>query len=252
MDQPAQPTIPVTPPSRSILLPILISSVVSLLLGLVLGKYLFSTPSNDLLVPIVPTHTPTQILLPTPVSGLTTYTNAKLGFQFQYPSYYLDITSSAPLGYLAKFKHPDNDSTFTLLYDSNPYSLDYLKKYAPTGGEAFTPEPRMFGHNTFFYYGAGGGGVNYPDQFFTPLNGHTLIISFDGPYLNSKSPSENTILLESQILSTFEFSVTTPLTGTYCAGPSNLPCPQGYACKLVTPGNIALGGTCQPEAETNP
>ena len=43
-----------------------------------------------------------------------------------------------------------------------------------------------------------------------------------------------------------------PTAEQYCAGPNNLPCPAGYACKLNIIGDIASGGKCVNESETNP
>jgi hypothetical protein len=61
-----------------------------------------------------------------------------------------------------------------------PFNLEGFVSGAPTGIEA-PPERRQFGTETFYYYGPGGGGVSYPDQYFFDLKGKTLFIAFDGP-----------------------------------------------------------------------
>jgi hypothetical protein len=59
------------------------------------------------------------------------------------------------------------------------------------------------GSRTFYFYGAGGGGVNYPDQFLTDLRGRILDIELDGPYGESfKSPNKVTKALEKEVLAT--------------------------------------------------
>jgi len=45
--------------------------------------------------------------------------------------------------------------------------------------------------------------VEYPDQYFFDLKGKTLLIIFDGPYINDKTPSLDTKDLEERLLQTF-------------------------------------------------
>ena len=40
---------------------------------------------------------------------------------------------------------------------------------------------------SFYYYGPGGGGVEYPDQYFLNLKRKTLLIIFDGPYIDGQN-----------------------------------------------------------------
>jgi hypothetical protein len=89
------------------------------------------------------------------------------------------------------------------VYLSKPVLVRDLQTYAPTGYDA-PPMPVQVGHGTFYFYGAGGGGVNYPDLYFIQIKGHFLNIQFDGPYPDGyKSPSEEMQKLEPQILATF-------------------------------------------------
>jgi hypothetical protein len=49
------------------------------------------------------------------------------------------------------------------------------------------------GENVFYYYGRGGGGVPYPDEYFYNLDGNILGISFDGaiPFTRQLANSPN-------------------------------------------------------------
>jgi hypothetical protein len=55
----------------------------------------------------------------------------------------------------------------------------------------------------FYYYGPGGGGVCYPDQFFYDLRGKPLSISFAGPCVEDKTPTASTKEMEQKLLATF-------------------------------------------------
>ena len=55
----------------------------------------------------------------------------------------------------------------------------------------------------FMFTVAGGGGVEYPDQFFFNLKGKTLYIVFDGPYINDKTPADETKKIEEKVLASF-------------------------------------------------
>lgn len=143
------------------------------------------------------------------ISGGKTYKSITYGFEFQYPSNYVYKETG---GELANFETTDGKGLGVAL-ENSVFSVDYLRKYAPTGGESFNPELKMFGKNTFYYYGAGGGGVCYPDQYFTNLNNKILIFNFIGCD-NDKTPSEKTKLIENQILSTFKFLPTTSVVSS--------------------------------------
>jgi hypothetical protein len=61
-----------------------------------------------------------------------------------------------------------------------------------------------FGGSTFYYYGRGGGGVAYPDEYFYNLDGNILAIAFDGPYpAHDNSPTAKTKEMEKKILGSF-------------------------------------------------
>jgi len=86
--------------------------------------------------------------------------------------------------------------------EDQPFNLESLVAGAPTGIED-PPEPKQFGSETFYYYGPGGGGAEYPDQYFYNLQGRPLEIAFDGPYVRSKTPSQETKDNEEILLQTF-------------------------------------------------
>jgi hypothetical protein len=73
---------------------------------------------------------------------------------------------------------------------------------APTGIDS-PPEPVRIGKNTFYYYGPGGGGVSYPDGYYFNLRGKILVIDFDGPYENDKTPTLETKKMELKVLASF-------------------------------------------------
>ena len=81
------------------------------------------------------------------------------------------------------------------------FDLQNLARSAPTGIEG-PPEPKLFSNQVFYYYGAGGGGVDYARQFFYDLKCKTLIFAF-GPPSDNNVPSEKTRQVEPQILATF-------------------------------------------------
>jgi len=78
-----------------------------------------------------------------------------------------------------------------------------LAERAPTGIDS-PPEPVRIGDNTFYYYGPGGGGVFYPDQYYFNLKGKTLRIGFDGPYEDGiKTPTAEAKETEQKVLESF-------------------------------------------------
>lgn len=78
-----------------------------------------------------------------------------------------------------------------------------LVKMAPTGVED-PPESKHIGQNTFYYYGPGGGGAQYPDGYYFNLRGKILVIDFHGPYDDAdKTPTPATKRMEEKVLATF-------------------------------------------------
>lgn len=165
--------------------------------------------------------------------GWKTYVNRVHGFCISYPPIYKQRTppflftdSSRYAAYLRKAADDgrvlvlerigDKDVTILVRLDekldrSAPiqafglFDLHSFIKAAPTGVES-PPEPLQVGGEKFYYYGPGGGGVDYADQYFFNLKGKTLYISFDGPYgsdAHEKGPSYETKQMEIQMLSSF-------------------------------------------------
>jgi hypothetical protein len=144
------------------------------------------------------------------------YVNSNLGFELTYPAHYQakdfpDAASYAasglkPLFYAADAEHTDRgqEASIEIVLDSRAFSVEALRSYSPTGMEDITPAPIRVGEYTFYYYGAGGGGVSYPDAYFYNLHGHILRIMFDGPYPpDDKSPTAETKEIERKILASF-------------------------------------------------
>ena len=99
-------------------------------------------------------------------------------------------------------RHQRSDARIDFILENKPFDLNSFVKGAPTGYDE-PPSPVEEGDNTFYVYGAGGGGVEYPDQFFFNLKGKTLYIVFDGPYINDKTPADETKKIEEKVLASF-------------------------------------------------
>src|ERR1035441_1089811 len=127
----------------------------------------------------------------------------RLGFELDYPANYhvkdlshdearRDATDRQQSLLYVRDVNAGNDedeAAIEIILDRRPFNMDTIRsRYSPTGLEDWSPAPARFGGNRFYYYGAGGGGVNYPDQFFYNLHGQILRITFDGPYDADKSP----------------------------------------------------------------
>jgi hypothetical protein len=97
----------------------------------------------------------------------------------------------------------DEFGTLVIALDSRHFDLETIgKHYEHTGWTQAAPF--RVGAHTFYYIGAGGGGVAYPDTFFYNLHGRILVIEFSGPYpLDSKSPSHATKSIERVVLESF-------------------------------------------------
>jgi hypothetical protein len=94
-------------------------------------------------------------------------------------------------------------ASISVVFSTEAFNLAQIVLDAPTG--VITLSPVQVGLHTFYYWGPGGGGANYPDVYFFDLHGKTLRLTFDGPYNpGEKSPDENTRQIERKVLATFE------------------------------------------------
>lgn len=132
-------------------------------------------------------------------AGWMLYIDRADGFCLLYPADYKRIRHSTRRKGTVDLRTSDSD--IYIFLEHKAFDLQRLLEHAPTGAD-FPPQAEIAGPNTFYYYGTGGGGVSYPDQFFLDMKGKTLYITFDGPYDNGKSPSTGTRALEPKILST--------------------------------------------------
>lgn len=145
-------------------------------------------------------------------SHWNTYVNRAYGFCFQYPDTYGPVPLPGPDARskrrpyehgLFHLKRSAMDATILVIFNDQPFDLQNLIQIAAPTGNTFRPDTVRIGDYAFYYYGAGGGGAEYPDVYFFNLNGKTLEIYFSGPYPDGRNPSEETKKLESEILATF-------------------------------------------------
>ena len=152
--------------------------------------------------------------------GWKVFVNQKYRFCFSYPSIYEPVaepwlekyTNSAESSEVVRQEAKEGrfetfqnrqkpDLSIGILIDTKAFDLQSFIQQAPTGEEG-PPQPRTFGGQTFYYYGPGGGGVCYGDQFFYNLRGKPLYIYFDG-CVDDKTPPPETKKIEEQMLATF-------------------------------------------------
>jgi hypothetical protein len=128
------------------------------------------------------------------------YSDTRHHFCFLYPKTYVQAPDTKDSQGVETLHSPDVDILVGCCNEE--FDLQALVRSAPTGVE-FPPEPFVAGSNKFYYYGPGGSGISYPDQFFYDLRGKTLSIDFDGGYEDGRTPSDKIKLLERQVLATF-------------------------------------------------
>lgn len=153
--------------------------------------------------------------------GWIDYINRAYGFCFSYPPVYTPVAEpwlekytgdptrsqalhkAAEEGRLLRLQHKKfDDAEIAVLLGTTRFDLHSLIKQAPMGSES-PPDPIKVGRYRFYYYGPGGGGVCYPDQYFFNLRGKTLDIDFGGPCVRDKTPTPETKKIERQLLESF-------------------------------------------------
>lgn len=149
--------------------------------------------------------------------GWRTFVSQTHRFCFQYPPQYRSEKGPQKLHLGKEYKllayftnrearEPDPnrewlDPSITVIFSKLRFTLEYVKKNAPTGLE--TPDVVQIGSHTFYAWGPGGGGVTYPDVYYYDLHGQILSLVFDGPYDRGKSPVEETKEIERKLLASF-------------------------------------------------
>ena len=83
-----------------------------------------------------------------------------------------------------------------------PFRPEDLTRFASPGDED-PPQPIHALHGNFYYYGRGGGGVDYPDTFYFGLPSRTFSIVFNGLYFRSNIPDPETKRIEPEVHATF-------------------------------------------------
>jgi hypothetical protein len=129
--------------------------------------------------------------------GWRTFIDRTHGFCFQYPPIYKRVRDASTRKNIVALKA---EGEIYLWLDRRPFKLKRLEDMSRSGNP---PEPTEIGGLTFYYNGPGGGGVEYPDEYFFNLRGKLLHIEFDGPYPNDNHPSDETKELEPKLLATF-------------------------------------------------
>jgi hypothetical protein len=138
-----------------------------------------------------------------------------LGFELSYPAVYSpqelpcsDARSFARQGgksiLYATTGSGRDIGTLHITVGRRPFRqvLEEVSKHPPTGWEK--PKQIQVGKHTFYYYGRGGGGVAYPDQYYFNLRGYVLQITFDGPYPpDNNTPTKATKDFERKMLESF-------------------------------------------------
>ena len=154
--------------------------------------------------------------------GWHVFVENKNRFCFEYPAQYqVAPTVIAPgvstgpatefLGRLATKPGPaelaladdEPNATIDVFAYGTPFRPDRLTRFAPTGMEDIRPKLIHTAHGEFYYYGAGGGGVDYPDAYYFGLHGKTFSIHFFGPYDGDKTPAAVTRQMEPRLLASF-------------------------------------------------
>jgi hypothetical protein len=154
-------------------------------------------------------------------TGWRIFVDRRDGFCFEYPPKYRiaparfapGLSTGGPkfIGRLTTKPTPaegasaDNEkvATIDIFAYGMPFRADDLTRFAPMGMDDYPPQRIPAAHGDFYYYGPGGGGVQYPDDFYFGIHGHTFSISFSGPYSTDKTPDAVTKRIEPRVLASF-------------------------------------------------
>ena len=150
------------------------------------------------------------------ISEWLEYSNDDLHLSFKYPPRYhvakVTWRNQGEFKLLVSLRNKNNGAIISLGTMSGTLDPQKLPPYAPTGVMK-PPTLIKIGDRQFYYYGRGGGGVSYPDQYFWSDGINTYQAIFDGPYSAShdpnfppNSPTRCTKRLENALLNTFTSS----------------------------------------------
>jgi hypothetical protein len=131
------------------------------------------------------------------------YIDREHHFCFRYPKSYVPIPHPRAGCRGPKLEDKKRVANIGVCVLEEKFQPDVLVRMAPTGIDS-PPKPIQIGENTFYYYGPGGGGVDYPDVYYFDLGGKILGIDFDGPYENEKTPTPATKQMEQRVLKSFQ------------------------------------------------
>jgi hypothetical protein len=154
--------------------------------------------------------------------GWHVYVDATDRFCFEYPPQYQRApTVTAPgvsgvpatewLARLATKPQPmelaiaddEDNATINVIAHGTPFHRSGLTAFAPTGMQDIPPKLIHTTHQEFYYYGPGGGGVDYPDSYYFELRGRTFSLTFIGPFEGDKTPAAVTKQIEPKLLASF-------------------------------------------------
>jgi hypothetical protein len=94
----------------------------------------------------------------------------------------------------------EDNATINVIAYGAQFKRSGLSRFAPTGMEDTPPKRIHTARWEFYYYGPGGGGVDYPDLFYFDLRGRMFSFEFVGPYEGDKTPSSATKQIEPKLL----------------------------------------------------
>jgi hypothetical protein len=97
----------------------------------------------------------------------------------------------------------EDNATINVIAHGTPFHRSGLTAFAPTGMQDIPPKLIHTTHQEFYYYGPGGGGVDYPDSYYFELRGRTFSLTFIGPFEGDKTPAAVTKQIEPKLLASF-------------------------------------------------
>jgi hypothetical protein len=93
-----------------------------------------------------------------------------------------------------------DNAAIDVIANNTPFRPSKLTQFAPTGLQDLPPKLIHSARLDFYFYGPGGGGVDYPDAFYFALRGKTFSLLFWGPYKGDKGPAAETKAIEPLVL----------------------------------------------------